>query len=208
MFLARTRIRPTGKLRQIRPSPLSDRSSSGPDIIYQTTTGKKGDSPQDGRSPSPNPATVQDGHDGPDDSQNNSSNSNSTQALLSPFIEKAPPSRYVYVDDDSDDEGTYAALVRLAAATPTATPTTSAHLAAALSTSVRVTTALPAAKSAVVIVISDSETEYAVSDIELTDELIAQLDHPITIISDSDNEYIVSDIELNDAIIAQLDQIP
>jgi hypothetical protein len=49
---------------------------------------------------------------------------------------------------------------------------------------------------------TNSDDEYNFSDIEMTDEVIALLDK-----TNSDDEYDFSDIELNDALIAELDKI-
>ena len=122
--------------------------------------------------------------------------------LLSPFSSRAQPSHPVYVEDkstDSDEEGTFAALVRLAAATPIA-------------------------RRSSPITVHDSDSEYLVSDVELTDDVLKLLDapiHPTTaalsagvapstsspiVIYASDSEYDLSDIELDDNTIRLLDQ--
>jgi len=130
----------------------------------------------------------------------------STEApLLSPFIPRAQSSR-VYVDDDSDEEGTYAALVRLAAATPIASRNTP-----------------------IIVHGSDSE-EYLVSDIELTNDVLKLLDAPIRpttaagsakvkpgvveqrgsaiiVLASDSEEYEVSDIELDDKALRLLDEM-
>ena len=66
-----------------------------------------------------------------------------------------------------------------------------------------------ASTSVIVISNSDSEDEYFISDIELTDATIAELDGAYTplVFPDSDDEYDFSDIELMDALIAELDMI-
>lgn len=122
--------------------------------------------------------------------------------LLSPFSSGAQPSRPVYVEDkstDSDEEGTFAALVRLAAA-------------------------MPIARRSSPITVHNSDSEYLVSDVELTDDVLKLLDapiHPTTaalsagvapstsspiVIYASDSEYDLSDIELDDNTIRLLDQ--
>jgi hypothetical protein len=54
---------------------------------------------------------------------------------------------------------------------------------------------------------TNSDDEYVVSDIELTDELIAMLDKTYSPpVSPDSDEYVVSDIELTDELIAILDK--
>lgn len=48
-----------------------------------------------------------------------------------------------------------------------------------------------------------TEDEYAMSEIELTDDLTAMLDKTY---SESEDEYAMSDIELTDELIAVLDK--
>jgi hypothetical protein len=128
-------------------------------------------------------------------------------SLLSLFASRAQPFRHVYVDDKSDEEGEYAALVRLATATPIARHSTP-------------------------ISVHSSDSEYAVSDIKLTDDILKVLNapvHPTTaalsarvtpsssvvverrssaiVIHASDSEYDLSDIELDDNTFRLLDQI-
>ena len=110
---------------------------------------------------------------------------------------------YIY---DSGDEGTYAALVRLATATPIASHS-----------------------SPIIVHGSDSE-EYLVSDIKLTNDVLELLDapihpttaagsakvkpriveqcgSPIIILASDSEEYKVSDIELDDSTLRLLDEI-
>ena len=122
--------------------------------------------------------------------------------LLSPFSSRAQPSRHVYVEDkstDSDEEGTFAALVCL-------------------------TAAMPIARRSSPITVHDSDSEYLVSNVELTDDVLKLLDapvHPTTaalsagvapstsspiVIYASDSEYDLSDIKLDDNTIRLLDQ--
>jgi hypothetical protein len=77
-----------------------------------------------------------------------------TLPLLSPFASRARP--YAFVDDNSEEEGAFAALVRLAEA------------------------ATPIGRHSTPIIVhgSDSE-EYPVSDIELTEEILKVLDAPV-----------------------------
>jgi hypothetical protein len=127
--------------------------------------------------------------------------------LLSPFASRARP--YAFVDDNSEEEGAFAALVRLAEA------------------------ATPIVRRSTPIIVhgSDSE-EYAVSDIELTEEILKVLDapvyptttalsarvapsssmvverhsSPISIHASDSEEYEVSDIELVDDALKLLDE--
>ena len=100
----------------------------------------------------------------------------SNTPLLSPFVSSAQPSRHVYVDDCTDEEGEYAALVRLAAATPIASSTTGGtHGAMVVPNS---SVAVKRHNTPIVIHDSDSE-EFIVSDIELNDEILKLLDTPV-----------------------------
>ena len=102
-----------------------------------------------------------------------------TPRLLSPFIPKASSSRHVYVDDDSDEESGYAALLALTTAMPT--PISAAAGGAKFAPS----SSLVVERHNSPIVISDSdsaeevsaEDEYVVSDIEFDDQLIWMLDN-------------------------------
>jgi hypothetical protein len=54
---------------------------------------------------------------------------------------------------------------------------------------------------------TNSDVEYVVSDIELTEELTAMLDKTYSpLVSPDSDEYVVSDIELTDELIAVLDK--
>ena len=127
--------------------------------------------------------------------------------LLSPFASRARP--YAFVDDNSEEEGAFAALVRLAEA------------------------ATPIGRRSTPIIVhgSDSE-EYPVSDIELTEEILKVLDapvyptttaliarvapsssmvverhsSPISIHASDSEEYEVSDIEFVDDALRLLDE--
>lgn len=149
--------------------------------------------------------------------------------LLPPFTQKPPPSRYVYFDDpDSDEEGTFAALVRLAATSPAATPSTSVPPAANRAAAIVISddeSPTPASSATtnngktIVIVISDDESPTPASSattnngktisnfiINISDDESAVASHsPLILVSDSESEYLVSDIELTDELIAQLD---
>ena len=193
-------------------------------IFYGASQDRLGETPQDGLSNTP-----QDGHDAPDDTAQDGHNPSLTpppntqlptnspplsRILLSPFIEQAPPSRCVWVDNNSDEEGGYATLLRLATATPTTSPavaSTAINGVVVISDDESPITSKAAIASTSVIVISDSdsEDEYFVSDIELTDATVAELDRSYTplVFPDSDDEYDFSDIELTDALIAELDMI-
>ena len=238
LLLAKTRIRRRPAKRS-RDADL-DEPSTDTNIIYkkiprtQTQDGhdvfdgasqdRLGETPQDGLSDTP-----QDGHDAPDDTAQDGRDPSLTPPpnaqlpinspplsgiLLSPFIEQAPPSRCVWVDDNSDEEGGYAALLHLATATPTTSPavaSTAINGVVVISDDESPITSKAAIASTSVIVISDSdsEDEYFISDIELTDATVAELDGSYTplVFPDSDDEYDFSDIELTDALIAELDMI-
>ena len=184
--------------------------------------GSEIEAPQDGHDPSIDTPqdglgdASQDGHGASDDSLQDGRDPDirsvtpPSGTLLLPFIEQAPPSRYVYVDDNSDKEGTYAALVRLATATLATSPVatrTNANREVIVISDHESLTASKFAASPSIIEISDLDDEYAVSDNELTDTVILDKVYTPLVFPDSDDEYIVLDIELNDAIIAELDRI-
>jgi len=153
-----------------------------------------------------------------------SAGQSSNTPLLPPFVSSAQPSRHVYVDDNSDDEGTYAALVRLATATPIASSTTGGAGSVRVAPNSKV---VEKRSSPITVHGSDSE-EYPVSDIELNNETLRLLDAPVRTVTvaptasssmvversrkfpifvhDSDSEYVVSDIELDDDITKLLDE--
>jgi hypothetical protein len=113
--------------------------------------------------------------------------SSTDNPLLSPFTSRAQPSRVVYVDD-SDEEGTYAALVHLTAATPIARAQPSRIVyvdddsdeQGTYAALVRLADAAPIARPSAPIIVHDSDSkEYIVSDIELTNDVLELLDAPV-----------------------------
>jgi len=114
--------------------------------------------------------------------------SSTDNPLLSPFTSRVQPTRVVYVDDDSDEEGAYATLVHLAAATPIAPAQPSRVVyvdddsdeEGAYAALVRLANAMPIARPSTPIIVHDSDSEeYMVSDIELTDNVLELLDAPV-----------------------------
>ena len=98
-------------------------TQDGHDVFDGTSQDRLGKTPQDGLSDTP-----QDGHDAPDDTAQDGRDPSLTpppnaqlpinspplsRILLLPFIKQAPPSQCVWVDDDSDEEGGYAALLQI-----------------------------------------------------------------------------------------------
>lgn len=157
--------------------------------------------------------------------------------LLSPFTSRAQPSRVVYVDNDSDEEGAYAALVHLATAMPIATAQPSRVVyvdddsdeEGAYATLVRLADAVAKPTTPIIVHDSDSE-EYMVSDIELTNNvlkllnapvhpttaarhakvepgLVDQRSSPIVIYASDSEEYEVSDIDLDKNTLRLLDEL-
>ena len=157
--------------------------------------------------------------------------------LLFPFTSRAQPSWVVYVDDDSDEEGAYAALVHLATAMPIATAQPSQVIyvddnsdeEGAYATLVHLADAIAKPTTPIIVHDSDSE-EYMVSDIELTNDVLELLDapvHPMTatrhakvepglvdqcsssivIYASDSEEYEVSDIDLDKNTLRLLDEL-